>query len=69
MIYLKKQKYVMMLKDKSYHNGKGYSIPEDLKIKEKRLDKIKKVKKALENREKKANPGKDIKDFRPDKLC
>ena len=52
----------MMLKDKIYHNGKGYSIPEDLKIKEKRLAKIKKVKKELEDREEKANPGKDIKD-------
>src|SRR3972149_1088116 len=30
--------------DQIYHNGNGYSIPEDLKIKEKRLEKIKKVK-------------------------
>ena len=52
----------MMLKDKIYHNGKGYSIPEDLKIKEKRLAKIKKVKRGLEDREKKANPTEDIKD-------
>jgi len=48
--------------DKIYHNGKGYGIPEDIKIKKNRLSKIKKVKKALEEREKKANPEKDIKD-------
>ena len=48
--------------DKIYHNGKGYEIPEELKIKEKRLVKIKGVKKALEKREKKANPKKIIKD-------
>lgn len=36
--------------DKVYHNGKGYSIPDDLKIKEDRLKKIKKVKKELEKR-------------------
>ena len=48
--------------DKIYHNGKGYGIPEDIKIKEKRLTKIKRVKKALEEREKKANPSKVVKD-------
>ena len=46
--------------DKVYHNGTGYSIPDDLKIKEKRLEKIKKVKKELEDREEKENPGKEI---------
>ena len=46
--------------DKIYHNGTGYSIPDDLKIKEKRLEKIKKVKKELEKREEKENPGKKI---------
>jgi transposase len=46
--------------DKIYHNGKGYSIPDDLKIKEKRLEKIKKIKKELEEREEKENPGKKI---------
>ena len=51
-----------MLKDKIYHNGKGYNISEDLKIKEKRLAKIKKVKSGLEDREKKANLTEDIKD-------
>jgi len=42
--------------DKIYHNGKGYSIPDDLKIKQKRLEKIKKIKKELEKREQKENP-------------
>jgi len=46
--------------DKIYHNGKGYSIPDDLKIKEKRLEKIKKIKKELEDREERENPGKEI---------
>jgi len=46
--------------DKIYHNSNGYSIPDELKIKEKRLEKIKKVKKELEKREKRENPGKEI---------
>ena len=46
--------------DKIYHNGTGYSIPDDLKIKEKRLEKIRKVKKELEDREERENPGKEI---------
>ncbi len=46
--------------DKIYHNGTAYSIPDDLKIKEKRLEKIKKVKKELEEREQRENPGKKI---------
>ncbi|MCX6382979.1 MAG: IS1182 family transposase [Actinobacteria bacterium] len=46
--------------DKIYHNGTGYSIPDDLKIKEKRLEKIKKVKEELEKREQRENPGKKI---------
>ncbi|MHB8277727.1 MAG: transposase [Candidatus Humimicrobiaceae bacterium] len=46
--------------DKIYHNGTGYSIPDDLKIKEKRLEKIKKVKKELEEREQKENPKEKI---------
>ncbi len=59
---LKKAELCDSAEDKIYHNAKGYSMPDDLKIKEKRLAKIKKVKKALEDREEKANPGKDIKD-------
>ncbi len=46
--------------DRIYHNGKGYSVPDDLLIKEKRLKKIKRVKKELEEREKKDSPGKEI---------
>jgi len=46
--------------DKIYHNGKGYSIPDDLKIKEKRLEKIKKIKKELEKREERENPKEKI---------
>jgi transposase len=57
---LKKADDIDTAEDKIYHNGTGYSIPDDLKIKEKRLEKIKKVKKKLEEREKKENPGKKI---------
>ncbi|MBM3710344.1 MAG: IS1182 family transposase [Actinobacteria bacterium] len=46
--------------DKIYHNGNGYSIPDELKIKQKRLEKIKKIKKELEEREQRENPGKNI---------
>jgi len=46
--------------DRIYHNGNGYSIPDELKIKQKRLEKIKKVKRKLEKREKRENPGKKI---------
>jgi transposase len=45
---------------KIYHNGKGYSVPDDLLIRQKRLEKIKRVKKELEDREEKDNPGKEI---------
>jgi len=47
--------------DSIYHNGTGYSIPEDIKIKKKRLARIKRVKKALEEREN-AKSKKGIKD-------
>jgi len=57
---LKKADDIDAAEDKIYHNGKGYSIPDDLLIKEKRLEKIKKIKKELEDREKKENPGKEI---------
>ena len=50
----------MTPKTKSTTGGKGYSIPDDLKIKQKRLEKIKKIKKELEEREQKENPGKEI---------
>jgi len=57
---LKKAENVDDAEDKIYHNGKGYSIPDDLKIKEDRLKKIKKVKKELEKREEIQNPNKKI---------
>ena len=48
--------------DEEYQDKSGYEIPEELKIKEKRLAKIKEAKEALENREKELNPGKEIDD-------
>jgi hypothetical protein len=60
MELLKKADDIDEAEDRIYHNGKGYSVPEDLLIKEKRLEKIKRVKKELEDREKKENPGKKI---------
>jgi len=48
--------------DKEYKDKNGYEIPEELKIKKKRLKKIKKAKEALEKREKELNPGKEIED-------
>ncbi|MBW1614859.1 MAG: transposase, partial [Deltaproteobacteria bacterium] len=48
--------------DEEYQDKRGYEIPEELKIKEKRLAKIKEAKEALENREKELNPGKEIDD-------
>ncbi len=57
---LKKADDIDAAEDKIYHNGTGYSMPDDLKIKEKRLEKIKKIKKELQDREEKENPGKEI---------
>ncbi len=48
--------------DEEYRDKTGYEIPEELKIKEKRLAKIKEAKEALEKREQKLNPGKKIDD-------
>jgi hypothetical protein len=48
--------------DDEYHDKTGYEVPEELKIKEKRLAKIKAAKEALEKREQHLNPGKDIDD-------
>ena len=48
--------------DEEYQDKSGYEIPEELKIKEKRLAKIKEAKEALENREKELNLGKEIDD-------
>ena len=46
--------------DEDYKDNTGYEIPDELKIKEKRLAKIKEAKKALEKREKELNLGKTI---------
>ncbi|MFH1935662.1 MAG: IS1182 family transposase [Pseudomonadota bacterium] len=48
--------------DEEYQDKTGYEIPEELKIKEKRLAKIKEAKEALEMREQDLNPGKEIDD-------
>jgi len=48
--------------DEEYHDNTGYEIPEELKIKEKRLARIKEAKEALEEREQELNPGKEIED-------
>lgn len=57
---IKKADDIDAKEDKIYHNGSGYLIPDDIKIKEKRLEKIKKIKKEIEDREEKENPGKEI---------
>jgi len=48
--------------DEQYQDKSGYEIPEELKIKEKRLAKIKEAREALEKREQELNPGKEIDD-------
>lgn len=48
--------------DDAYQQETGYSIPEDLKFKQERLEKIQKAKKALEEREQALNPNKEIDD-------
>lgn len=48
--------------DAEHKDKTGYEIPEELKIKEKRLTKIKAAKEALEQREQALNPGKAIDD-------
>ena len=50
--------------DMEHQDKSGYEIPEELKIKEKRLAKIKEAKEALEKREQALNPGKKIDDKR-----
>ena len=57
---IKKADDIDAREDRIYHNGTGYSIPDDIKIKEKRLEKIKKIKKELQDREERENPGKEI---------
>jgi len=45
-----------------YHDKTGYELPDELKIKEQRLAKIKEAKEALEKREEALNPGEEIED-------
>jgi transposase len=46
--------------DEQLQDKTGYEIPDELKIKEKRLAKIQEAKKALEQRESELNPGKKV---------
>ena len=46
--------------DERYKDKSGDEIPEELKIKEKRLEKIKAAREALESRERELNPGQEI---------
>jgi transposase len=55
--------------DQAYQEKTGYELPEDLKYKQERLDKIKAAKEALEQREELLNPGKAIEDKKTDQLC
>lgn len=48
--------------DEAFEDRTGYELPEELKIKEKRLAKIKAAREALEKREQEENPGKKIGD-------
>ena len=48
--------------DKRYQEKTGYEIPEDLQFKQTRLNKIKKAKQSLEQREAQINPGNAIED-------
>lgn len=48
--------------DEQYHERTGYELPEDLAFKQKRLEKIKAAKRALEEREGKRHPGEKIGD-------
>jgi transposase len=48
--------------DEQYREKSGYEIPQELKIKEKRLAKIKAAREALESREGELNPGQEMGD-------
>jgi transposase len=48
--------------DEQYEDRSGYEIPEELKIKERRLAKVKAAREALESREGELNPGREIED-------
>ena len=55
--------------DEAYRQETGYGIPEDLKFKQERLEKIQKAKKALEERELALNPDKPIDDKKTNQFC
>jgi len=57
---LKKADQCDQEEDAAYQDKTGYEIPEELKIKEKRLHKIKAAKEALEQREQALHPGQKI---------
>ena len=59
---IKKAQAIDSEEDEAYQQETGYSIPEDLKFKQDRLEKIQKAKKALEEREQALNPDKSIDD-------
>jgi len=48
--------------DREYRDKTGYELPEELRIKKKRLARIKEAKEAIEKREAVLNPGKEIED-------
>jgi len=50
------------LEDEKYKEKTGYEIPEELKYKKSRLEKIKSAKEALEKREKEKHPNEEISD-------
>lgn len=59
---VKKAEQCDVEEDAAYQDKTGYEIPEELKIKEQRLTKIKAAKEALEQREQALHPGKKIDD-------
>jgi transposase len=59
---MEKAKQCDEAEDKEFGDKTGRELPEELKIKEKRLSKIKTAKEALEKREQQINPGKKIED-------
>ena len=48
--------------DRAYQDRTGYELPEDLRDKKQRLEKIRATKQALEEREAELHPGQEIED-------
>ena len=59
---IKKAAHCDAQEDDAYKDSNGYSIPEDLVFKKKRMEKIQSAKKALEKRETTLNPDQPIED-------